>query len=62
MSLEPEPEEQEPSSRRGSLVAMLVIVAIMLGVLYLTRVLSGVSRTQDCVMAGRQNCAPINPG
>ncbi len=64
MSLETKPEmdEEDAPSRRGPLVALLVVVVIVLGTLYLTHVLSGVSRIQDCVMSGRHNCAPITPG
>ncbi len=40
---------------------MAVVVAIVLGSLYVAHVLSGVSKIQDCVMAGRRNCAPIAP-
>jgi len=60
MSPGPDPDDTEPpASRRGALVAMAVIVVMVLGALYVTRVLSGVSKIQDCVMAGRRNCAPI---
>lgn len=62
MSLDddPEPDDAEPpASRRGALVAMAVIAVMVLGAMYLTHVLAGVSRIQDCVMAGRRNCAPI---
>lgn len=63
MSLHGEPETNEPvPSRRGPLVALAVIVLLVLGSLYVAHVLSGVSRIQDCVMAGRRNCAPITPG
>ena len=66
MSTDHDPENvdtEPPASRRGALVAMAVIVVMVLGTLYLTHVLSGVSRIQDCVMAGRRNCAPISaPG
>jgi len=59
----PETNEAEPTpSRRGPLVALAVIVLLVLGSLYVAHVLSGVSRIQDCVMAGRRNCAPIAPG
>lgn len=63
MSLNNDPEMNEPvPSRRGPLVALAVIVLLVLGSLYVAHVLSGVSKIQDCVMAGRRNCAPIAPG
>ena len=55
-------EPEEPPSRRGPLVALAVIVALVFGSLYVAHILSGASRIQDCVMAGRRNCAPITLG
>jgi hypothetical protein len=52
-------EEDDEPSRRGPLIALLVIVAGVLGALYLTHALSSVSKLQDCVMSGRSNCAPV---
>jgi hypothetical protein len=54
-----EEEEHEPN-RRGPMIALLVIVIGVVGALWLTHVLSSVSRIQDCAMAGRSNCAPIS--
>ncbi len=63
LNTEPETNEHEPTpSRRGPLVALAVIVLLVLGSLYVAYVLSGASKIQDCVMAGRRNCAPIAPG
>lgn len=63
---QPDPHEhddEETPSRRGPLIAMLVVVALVVGGILLTQVLSSTSKIQDCVMAGRRNCAPIaNPG
>ncbi len=52
-------DEPEPS-RRGPLIALLVIVLGVLGALYMTHELSSASRIQDCVMSGRNNCAPVS--
>jgi hypothetical protein len=54
-----EDDEQQPS-RRGPMIALLVIVIGVVGALWLTHVLSSVSRIQDCAMSGRSNCAPIS--
>jgi hypothetical protein len=51
-------DDEEPS-RRGPLIALVIIVIGVLGALWLTNVLSSVSHIQDCVMSGRSNCAPV---
>jgi hypothetical protein len=54
----PDPDENAPS-RRGPLIALLVVVALVAGGFWLSRSLRDGGRIQDCVMAGRQNCAPV---
>ncbi len=46
---------------RGALVALIVIALLVAGGLWLAHTLRGVGRLQDCVMAGRSNCAPVAP-
>ncbi len=46
---------------RGALVALVVILLLVVGGLWLARTLHSVGRLQDCVMAGRSNCAPVQP-
>lgn len=55
------PEPDEPS-RRGALVALVVVVLLVLGGLWLGHVLNGAAAVQDCVMSGRTNCAPVRSG
>lgn len=50
-----EPDE-EPPSRRNALLALIVLAALILAGWWLSDILAGVSRIQDCVMAGRRNC------
>jgi hypothetical protein len=50
---------QEPDSRRGALIGLVVILLLVVGGLVLTHVLHNMSRLQDCVMSGRSNCAPV---
>ena len=49
----------EQPSRRGPLIALIVVVVLVAGGIWLSRTLHGVGRIQDCVMAGRNNCAPV---
>jgi hypothetical protein len=51
-------EPEEDGSRRGPLIALLVVVVLIVGGIFLTHVLAGVSKIQDCAMSGRSNCAP----
>ena len=53
-------EDDEPGSNRGALIALGVVVALVAGGLWLSHVLGGAAATQDCVAAGRTNCAPIS--
>jgi hypothetical protein len=52
-------DQDPPPNRRGALVAIVVIAALIAGGIWLSRTLHGVGRIQDCVMAGRNNCAPV---
>jgi hypothetical protein len=52
------PDHDEPP-RRGAMVALLVVIALILGGLYVSHVLRNVSQTEDCLMQGRRNCAPV---
>jgi hypothetical protein len=53
-----EQEEQQPS-RRAAIVTMIIIALALLGAIYMVNRLHQMSAVQDCVMAGRNNCAPI---
>ncbi len=54
-----EPDEPEESNR-GKVVALVVVVLLVVGGFWLEQRLSAGSKIQDCVMAGRTNCAPIS--
>jgi len=45
--------------RRGALIALVVVVVLVVGGIWLSRTLHETGRIQDCVMAGRHNCAPV---
>jgi hypothetical protein len=53
---EPDDDEGPP---RGALIALLVLAALVLGGLWLTHRLRDAARLQDCITAGRSNCAPV---
>ncbi|HUC16794.1 MAG TPA: hypothetical protein VMA37_03795 [Acetobacteraceae bacterium] len=56
----PIPGGNEPQgSRRGALIALLVIVAIIVGGLFLWNRIARMAAIQDCVAEGRTNCVPI---
>jgi len=52
-------DDDEPGSNRGALIALGVVVLLILGGLWLMRVLGAASSTQDCLASGRTNCAPV---
>ncbi len=55
----PEPDADEPS-RRGPLIAMIVVLVLVVGGILLSQILQHTGRIQDCVMQGRRNCAPVD--
>jgi hypothetical protein len=64
MAVEPhdgdQPQEtDEPASNRGAFIALVVVAGLVLGGLWLMRVLGGAADIQDCVASGRTNCAPV---
>ena len=52
-------EEPPPPSRVRALVAIALLLLLVVGGYFLARHLAAVTRTEDCLMAGRRNCAPI---
>jgi len=56
----PAPEPEDERRRVRSNVAALIFAALLVVVgLYLVRVLAEKSRLEDCLLSGRNNCAPI---
>ncbi len=54
--------EPDPSpSRRGALLALVAILCLLVGGLWLERRMHDTGKLEDCLMAGRKNCAPIQP-
>ncbi|MGH7056526.1 MAG: hypothetical protein ACREFZ_01415 [Acetobacteraceae bacterium] len=51
---------REPEgSRRMALVALLIVVAVVVGGLFLWNRLARMAAIQDCVASGRTNCVPV---
>jgi len=49
-------------SRRGALVALAVVVALIIAAVLLTRRLHRDAAMQDCVASGRRDCLVVDAG
>jgi hypothetical protein len=47
---------EEPSTRRGALVGLVLVLLLVGGGLLLTHVLRSMAQLQDCALSGRSNC------
>jgi hypothetical protein len=53
----------DPGPRRQLIATLVLLGLLVVGSLWITGALRGASAIQDCVQAGRSNCAPIEaPG
>lgn len=52
-------DQAPPPSPWRALAALLLLLALVAGGWLLSRQLSQVAKTEDCLMAGRRNCAPV---
>jgi hypothetical protein len=59
--LEQDESEREHAGRRNSLIALLVLVALVIAGLILADRLRSVSALQDCLMTRATNCAEVSP-
>ena len=50
----------DPSPRRQSIAAIILLAALLGGALWVAGALRGASAIQDCVQAGLTNCAPVD--
>lgn len=53
--------DEPPPSRRNAILALVAVVLIAVGGYFVARVLHNASRTEDCLMRGGRNCAPLDP-
>ncbi|HEY1697354.1 MAG TPA: hypothetical protein VGG39_34570 [Polyangiaceae bacterium] len=57
------PAAPQPRGRRyGPLVALAILLVLAGAGWLVIRAMMDMSRIQDCVMAGRKNCAPVDNG
>ena len=56
----PQPPEHEPDSRRGALVGLAIVLALVVAGYFLMTALHKNAALEDCLMSGRKNCAPID--
>lgn len=56
---EPRHDGPEPDSRRPAFIGLAVILAFVVGGYFLVTALQRNAELEDCLMAGRRNCAPI---
>ena len=55
-----EQEEKEEARRTSALMGFAVILVLAIAALLLVRSLTAESKLEDCLLAGRHNCAPID--
>ena len=53
-------DDKDPGRTRQLVASVLVIAVLLAAGLWLTGALRGSGAIQDCVAAGRTNCAPIS--
>ena len=51
--------EGEPPSRRAAVAGLILVLALVAAGYFLFGALREHGRIEDCLMAGRHNCAPI---
>ena len=49
----------EPTSQRGALIGLLIVVLLFVIGLVLARELYSGGRLEDCLLSGRTNCEPV---
>jgi hypothetical protein len=55
----PRDEGQEPHSRRGAVIALVLLLALVAAGYFLMTALRRNGDLEDCLMAGRRNCGPV---
>jgi hypothetical protein len=55
-------ESQSRPPRRGPILGLLFVLAVIIAALVLTHFLRDAARLQDCVLAGRSDCSAAPGG
>jgi hypothetical protein len=58
--MKPSDDNDDEDRQTRSLAGMALVLLLLVVGLFLVQKLSVLSHLQDCVMAGRTNCAPID--
>ena len=56
----PQDNDQQPESRRGAVIGLIVVFLLVVIGYWLMTALRHESQLEDCMMAGRKNCAPLD--
>jgi hypothetical protein len=59
---DPARDHEEADRRTAGLAAIVVVLVLLIGGLWLTRVLHNKSQMEDCLMAGRRDCDRLIDG
>ena len=51
--------DREPDNRRPAVIGLLVVLVLVVAAYFLVTALRKNADLEDCLMAGRHNCAPI---
>ena len=60
MTQNADPNDPEPDSRRGALIGLVVVLVLVAAGYFLITALRNNAQVEDCLMAGRRNCAPLD--
>ncbi len=53
-------DDEDTGPSKAPMIALIVIVLLVVGGLWLTHKINAMATIQDCVASGRTNCAPLS--
>jgi len=60
MAHDPNNPDDGGGNRRGAVIGLVITALLVLAGYYLMNVLREQGKTEDCLMSGRSNCAPLD--
>ena len=54
-------DDDDPPSQRGAVIALVAVLALVAGGVWVSHVLHEAGRTEDCLLRGGHACAPLDP-